>query len=487
MSIPQTQAEVAGFLRGRADREPVETPLSAVFLAGAEAWKLRKAVRLAFVDFSTLAAREQAAKRDFELNHPMAPALYHDVVPITRGEAGLRFGGDGAALDWVVRMARVPPGDFLDAVASNGGLGPYLVELADVVASMHGRLAPCVADQPALMRHVLEGNLATALEAGIPYDRLAPLMGALRAELDRTTPWLAARAAAGFVRRAHGDLHLGNLCLYDGHPVPFDALEFDEAMATIDLGYDLAFLLMDTDRLAGRGAANLLLNRYLARTGDVGLLGGLGLFIAMRALIRAHVARRMDGDWGVYLDRALEALRPDPPCLVAIGGLPGSGKSTLARRIAPALGRAPGAVVLRADEARKRRFGVSPETRLPAEAYDETVSRAMLAALMADAARALRLGQSVILDTTFLDPQDRAAARDAAGSAPFRAVWLHAPLDVLEARVAARHNDASDATIEVLRRAAVKPPPRDWPHLAADDPAALDRFIETVTQSVAAC
>ncbi len=487
MSIPETQAEVAAFLLGLADGAPVETPLSAVFLAGDQAWKLRKSVRLAFVDFSTLVAREQAAKRDFALNHPMAPALYHDVVPITRGEAGLRFGGEGAALDWVVRMARVPPGDFLDAVAANGGLGPHLVGLADVVVAMHAALPPCAVDHPGMMRHVLEGNLATALEAGIPADRLAPLMGALRAELDRITPWLAARVEAGFVRRAHGDLHLGNLCLYEGHPVPFDALEFDEAMATIDLGYDLAFLLMDLDRLAGRAAANLVLNRYVARTGDVGLLGGLGLFIALRALIRAHVARRMGGDWAAYLDCALDALAPHPKRLLAIGGLPGSGKSTLARRIAPGLGRAPGAVVLRADEARKRRFGVAPETRLPPEAYAETASRIVLAGLMADAATALHLGQSVILDTTFLDPQDRAAARSATGEADFRAVWLQAPLDVLEARVGGRQGDASDATIDVLRRAAEKPGPTDWPVLATDDPAALDRFVDELTQPIASC
>jgi predicted kinase len=144
-------------------------------------------------------------------------------------------------------------------------------------------------------------------------------------------------------------------------------------------------------------------------------------------------------------------------------------------------------VVLRADEARKRRFGVAPETRLPPEAYAETASRIVLAGLMADAATALHLGQSVILDTTFLDPQDRAAARSATGEADFRAVWLQAPLDVLEARVGGRQGDASDATIDVLRRAAEKPGPTDWPVLATDDPAALDRFVDELTQPIASC
>ncbi len=487
VSIPDGQTEVWAFLAALSGAGPVETPLSAVFLGGGEAWKLRKAVRFPFVDFSTLDARHRASLRDFELNKAAAPDIYRDVLAVTRGTDGLRFGGDGPVLDWVVSMARVPEGEFLDVVARRGGLAPFLRELGDVVSAMHSRLAPCDVDHVASMRHVLDGNLATALAAGIDKAALAPVMAGLEAELDRIAPWLASRARDGFVRRAHGDLHLGNLCLWQGHPVPFDALEFDEAMATIDLGYDLAFLLMDLDRLAGRGAANLVLNRYIARTGDVGLLEGLGLFVGMRALIRAHVTRRMGGDPADYLARAMAALQRTQPVVMALGGLPGSGKSTLALRLAPGLG-VMGAVVLRADEARKRYFGVLPETRLPPEAYDETVSRVVLDGLVRDAAVAAASGHYVILDTTFLDPQDRDAAKSAAGAAAFRAVWLEAPPEVLEARVASRTGDASDATVAVLRRAAsTARPPVDWPRLDTSDAAAVERFVLDVTQSASSC
>jgi aminoglycoside phosphotransferase family enzyme/predicted kinase len=487
MSIPGEQIEVALFLAGLSGAKPVETPLSAVFLGEDTAWKLRKAVHFPFVDFSTLAARRQASARDFELNRAAAPGIYRDVVPVTRGPEGLRFGGDGPALDWVVRMARVPEDDFLDVVARHGELAPFLCELGDVVAQMHARLAPCHIDHIAAMRRVLEGNLATALEAGIDASALAPVMAGLRTELARISPWLAAREQAGFVRRAHGDLHLGNLCLWQGHPVPFDALEFDEAMATIDLGYDLAFVLMDLDRLAGRAAANTVLNRYVARTGDVGLLAGLGLFIAMRALIRAHVTQRMGDDPADYLARAMAALSRPKPFLLALGGLPGSGKSTLARRVAPGLG-GPGAVILRADEARKRHFGVAPEARLPASAYDEDISKVVKARLLQDATIALAAGHSVILDTTFLDAQDRDAAKAAAGNAMFVGAWLEAPLAELEARVAARVDDASDATVDVLRRAAqTAKPPADWRHLDTSDTDAVARFVGDVTQLASPC
>jgi predicted kinase len=280
------------------------------------------------------------------------------------------------------------------------------------------------------------------------------------------------------VRRTHGDLHLGNLCLWQGRPVPFDALEFDEDLARTDLAYDLAFLLMDLDRRVGRPSANLVLNRYVARSGDAGLVAGLPPFLSMRAMVRAHVARRSfkHGEADAYLGAALAYLHPPPPVLVGIGGLQGTGKSTLARALAPALGAAPGALVLRSDEIRKRLCGAAPEDRLPPRAYTGTVGRRVFAALTEDARRAAAAGHAVIADATFLDPAHRAALAAAALAAGVRFVglWLHAPLPVLESRVAARQRDASDATVTVLHatHAAHPHPPGDWTPIDATDGAA---------------
>jgi predicted kinase len=278
---------------------------------------------------------------------------------------------------------------------------------------------------------------------------------------------------------------LGNLCLWQGKPTPFDALEFDEALARIDTGYDLAFLLMDLDLQAERAAANRVLNRYLARSGDYGLLGPLPLWLALRALVRAHVHAARGRDGTALLHAAQAYLAPAPPLLIAVGGLQGTGKSTLARGLAPALGAAPGALLLRSDELRKRRFGLAPEAPLPPEAYAEEVSRAVHEELFIIAKAALRQGHAVALDAVFLDPDHRRHAAEIAARAgvPFQGFWLEAPMEILKSRILARRGDASDATIAVLERAAkADPGPMDWMRLdAAGEAQAVARKALGVT------
>ena len=285
-----------------------------------------------------------------------------------------------------------------------------------------------------------------------------------------------ARAAGlgGFrAPRAHGDLHLGNLCLWRGRPVLFDALEFDDALATIDLGYDLAFLLIDIDRRADRAAANRVLNRYVARRGDAAIAPGLALYLSQRAMVRAHVqASRGKVDAADYLAAAEAYLRPAPGLVAAVGGLPATGKSTLARALAPELGAAPGALVLRSDETRKRLFGHAPEERLGADAYDAAANARTDAALLDMLRDAAAAGHAVIVDATCIDPGFRAALQGAAHAAGQRFVgfWLQAPQDELERRIAARERDASDATVAVLHLLRRRDPgPGTWFAVAADD------------------
>ncbi|MFN8983582.1 MAG: AAA family ATPase, partial [Alphaproteobacteria bacterium] len=352
------------------------------------------------------------------------------------------------------------------------GLTPALLDaMGDAVFTLH-QAAPEVAglDAPAAMDAVLSGNLRAARSAGLPEATMAPLAACFQAALERSVPSIVARAAEGRIRRCHGDLHLGNLCLWQGKPTPFDALEFDEALARIDTGYDLAFLLMDLDRQAGRAAANRLLNRYLARSGDYGVLGLLPLWLGLRALVRAHVEAARGRDGVSLLGAAAEYLAPAPPCLIAVGGLQGTGKSTLSRGLAPSLGAAPGALLLRSDELRKRRFGLAPEAPLPPEAYTEAISAATHEELFMNAEVALRQGHAVALDAMFLDAGHRqeAAAIAARVGVPFQGFWLEAPMEILKSRILARRGDASDATIAVLERSAQSDPGAiDWHRLDA--------------------
>jgi aminoglycoside phosphotransferase family enzyme/predicted kinase len=475
VTIPPEQRPVAALLRRLTGAEPIETHASAVFVGAGDAFKLKKAVRLPFLDFSTAEARARFTRRELELNRPGAPAIYREVVPVTRAPDGtLVLGGEGEAVEWLLRMAPIPSGAFLDEVAAREGLdGPMLDAVADAVVALHAHAPPVAGvDAPGRMRAVLAGNVESCRGTGLDEARVAEVAAALAARIEAAAPEMAARAGAGFVRRCHGDLHLGNLCLWEGRPTAFDALEFDEALAVVDVGYDLAFLLMDLDVRLDRAAANRVLNRVVARTGDAGLLAGLSAWLALRAMVRAHVEARRGRDGARYLEAAAAYLRPVPPRLVALGGIQGTGKTWLARALAPRLGVAPGALHLRSDEIRKRRAGVPPERRLPPASYTKEEGEAVHAEMFAAARAALAAGHSVVLDAMFLDPAIRAGAEAAAEGVPFAGIWLHAPIEVLRARVAARQGDASDATVRVLERTArASPGPLTWMRIdASGDP-----------------
>ena len=460
--IPPQQAETAALLRRLAGACPQDTHISLVFVGSDTVWKLKKAVRLSFLDFSPLEARRHFTLRELQLNKLTAPAMYRDVVPIVRTADGTLAVGDSIGtelpvVDWVLRMAPIPRGNFLDAVADAGNLSPKLLDqLADAVARFHQSLVPDSRHPVvAAMRKVIDGNMDSALDAGLPERAVRTWQSRTMAALDRIAPWLEQRSRDGFVRRAHGDLHLANLCLWDGKPVLFDALEFDEAMATIDLGYDLAFLLMDLDLRVSRSKANHVLNRYVARTGDASLTRGLPMFLSLRAMVRAHVEakRGRPAPASRYLDASAAYLDTEPSVIVAIGGLPGSGKSTIARALAPELGNAPGALILRSDEVRKRQHGAPPEQQLPQAAYGGASSEAVFSWVFEAARRVASGGHAVIADATFVDPRHRTAIETAARSAgvPFIGLWLEAPMSVLEQRIASRQPNASDATLAVLR------------------------------------
>ena len=464
-SIPD-QAEVCAFLERLTARAPILTQISAVFMGADDVYKLKRAVRLSFLDYTALESRRHFLERELAINSPAAPGLYRAVLPVTRGADGLQLGGAGEPVDWVLHMARVPEADFLDADPAR--LGPALLDaLGDMVARAHAALPPAALPDPvAAMRRNIEGNAEAGLAGGLPPDRVEAWRTAALAALERQAALVRHRAASGLVRRAHGDLHLGNICLWRGVPAPFDAIEFDEAMATIDLGYDLAFLLMDLDHRVGRDAANRVLNRYVARTGDAALVRLLPMFLSRRAMVRAHVQGGAPGL--AYLEAAWRYINPAPGLAVAIGGLPGTGKSTLARALAPSLGPAPGALILRSDEIRKRLHGVAPEAKLGAAAYTEAASAQVGTVLLEGVRQAA--GHAVIADATFMNPALRDAV--AACGAPFLGIWLDAPPDTLTRRVAARTGDASDATVSVLERmAAAGPGPVTWHVVPADETA----------------
>ena len=480
--IVEDQSEVIAFLSQaasypRPEGEPrliaierIETHVSVLFLAGHRAYKLKRAVRLPYLDFSTASLRRRFCEREVEINQRTAPMLYHGVVPVMRTAKGtLAVGGEGEPVDWLVQMTGFPQDALFDRLATAGRLDRFVVEvLADVVAGFHAaaRVRP-EAGGAAALRRVVDSNRQCFAEFASAFPdggRIEALMQRTDAALGAVAPVLDRRREEGRIRHCHGDLHLRNIVAFGGRPVLFDAIEFSDAFAEIDVLYDLAFLVMDLEARGLRKLASILLNRYLDNTGDAAGLGVLPLFLSLRAAIRSHVAaaatqpqpaeaahHRAEADR--YLDLALGYLTPVPARLIAIGGLSGSGKSRLARDLAPLVGTAPGARVIRTDTTRKRLSGVKMTTRLGATSYSAEMNRRTYAAVEDEAAAALAAGQAVIADAVFARPEERAAiaAVAAAAGVPFDAVWLEASPNLLEERVTRRRMNASDATPEVVR------------------------------------
>ena len=481
MTADDPQAEVFAFLGDPAthgmmfaDEEVrrIDTHAAAVFLAGNQAFKVKRRVRYPFLDYSTLEKRKAACEAELAVNRALAPELYRRVVPITRDPGGeLALDGGGTPVEWAVEMARFDETATLDKIAKRDGLDPALADaLARVVAAAHAKAPVADAqDWPKRLFDWIEqnrGELNQHPELFAPKD-VETLSRASRATLRRHERLLRERGGAGLVRRGHGDLHLGNIVLIDGRPVVFDAIEFDPLMATGDVLYDLAFLLMDLVERGLDATANVVLNRYLTETRrpeDLDGLATLPLFLSLRAAIRAKVAAtRLDVGASEryaaiaaargYFALAQQLIAPPAPQLVAIGGLSGTGKSTVAREIAPALPPAPGAVVLRADVERKALFGKTETEPLPASAYAADVTRRVYAALADKARRVTAAGHTAIVDAVLAQPEERAQIAAAArqSGVRFRSLFLTADLDTRVARVSARTHDASDADAWVAR------------------------------------
>lgn len=461
----------------------VRTHAAIVFLAGNSAYKVKRPVVYDYLDFSTPQKREAMLRREMDINKSAAPEVYHGLVPLTRrADGSLELNGDGEPVEWCLHMRRFPEGAEMTAVAARGGIDRTLAEeIGAAIADYHAGAEKRHEDGRTLARtaaadlNAALGGMTDALGEG----RIKRFHDCIATEIARNAVLLSARGRAGHIRRGHGDLHLGNMVLLDDRPVLFDALEFDERLATLDVLYDLAFAIMDLLHRDLNEAAHAVLDAYLYRAREPDHFDGLALlplFLGLRAGIRAMVtvqaARLEDGppDSGIaeaqaYLDHALDYLSPTAPRLVAVGGYSGTGKTTLARQLAPSIAPVPGAIHLRSDLERKAIFGVDPLSGLPQSAYSETAGKQVYARLLAQADRSLRAGHSVIFDAVFAREEERQALAELARQREvrFSGLWLHADRDTLVSRVSARQGDASDADeTVVLRQLASGEGATDW-------------------------
>ena len=455
--------------------EKLETHISYVFLAGAHAYKIKKAVDLGFLNFKTLPSRRFYCEEELRLNRRFAPALYLAVVPITGTPERPVLGGDGPAIEWALKMRRFPQDALLDRLLARGALTPAHIDaLAAATAELHDRSARASATDafgtPQAVLQPMRANFtalrANGAEPSADIDTLERWTLAQHAALE---PVLHARKRDGFVRECHGDLHLRNIALIDGRITLFDCIEFDPQLRWIDVMSEIAFLVMDLYDHDRPVLARRFLNRYLEATGDYAGLRLLRFYIAYRALVRAKIhcirARqpalgdadrvRLLDQYRGYVALAQAQTRPDAPRLIVTHGVSGSGKTTLTQPLLEAIG----AVRIRSDVERKRLQGLAPLARTASPvgggSYGADATERTYRRLLDFAGSAVDAGYSVIVDATFLKKAQRDMfRRDAeARGVPFVILDIVADPPTLRARIRERlaaKRDASEADIAVL-------------------------------------
>lgn len=452
--------ELVHTLAGVAGARVIETHISWVLLGPELAWKIKKPLRLPFVDYAGLQARRHFCEEEVRLNRRLAPSLYLGVTRITGAPHSPQLDGEGPVLEYAVRMRRFAPGALFSEKAEAGDLGAADIdELAALLAGFHasapraeaagGFAGPPQRRQAALA--ALDGARPLMDEAAH-----AALKAWLEAEAMVLAPLWTARLADGHVRECHGDLHLANVVRLEGGVAAFDGIEFEPALRWIDVLDDIAFVVMDLWAHQRRDLCFRFLNAWLDVTGDHGGLPALRFSVVYRALVRAQVEQLRSADSPAarrYLDTALAWAAPGNARLFITHGLPGSGKTFASQRIVER----EGAIRLRSDVERKRLHGLGmlEDSRAKGvDLYQADTTVRIYAHLFAVARTALQAGYPVILDAAFLrrTERERAHALALALGVPFCIVACEAPLAVLRARLLARRGDASEADAAVLDR-----------------------------------
>ncbi|MET0075963.1 MAG: AAA family ATPase, partial [Candidatus Thiodiazotropha lotti] len=450
--------------------EHIETHISHLLLIGDFVYKIKKPLNLGFLDYSTLERRQLCCAEELRLNQRFAPQLYKGVVAI-RGSVELpEIGGQREVQEFALKMARFRQQDLFDRLT----LDPPLVDrLALMVADFHrhadrasalpqGGVEPVIAPMMENFRVIRE--LKQPL---LEIERLNPLQNWTEYQAAQLAELIEERYLAGSVRECHGDLHLGNIVLYQQRITPFDGIEFNPGLRWIDTLSDIAFLLMDLQHRGLHPLADQLLNRYLEETGDYAGLPLLRFYMLYRAMVRAKVsairvcqpelspADRMATleEYLSYLNLAEKLVCHPPASLVITHGVSGAGKSTVSGQLAEQLM----AIRIRSDVERKRLFP-SPEGGagdIASDRYSSEATKTTYHHLAGLAAGLLQAGFSVIIDAAFLKGWQRGLFHQLAGrlQVPLLILDCQASRVQLQQRIIARQQqggDASEADLSVL-------------------------------------
>lgn len=448
-----------------------ETHISWVLVTQDFAYKIKKAVRYAFLDFSTLDLRRFYCNEELRLNARLSPELYLAVVPIAGTPDAPAVEGQGTPIEYAVKMRAFPQQAIWNARLQAGCLLPAEIDaLAHKLAQIHQHAAVAAAGDTwgssQSIRSCGADNLAE-ISALLEQRQQQPWADAMMAWQGRRQEQLSAtfdsRKAQGRVRECHADLHCGNILTIDDQVSVFDCIEFNDSLRWIDVMDDIAFTCMDLRVQQRPDLAARLLNRYLASSGDYQGLLVFRYYLVERALVRCKVAllraqQSQTPDMALaarYMAFASEQIQPVAPVLLLMHGFSGSGKSSLAECLVEAVG----AIQIRSDVERKRMHGlpaVSDRAAAPmAGLYDAAATQLTYARLTTLARQVLESGLHVIVDAASLLREQRRPFQDLARelAVPFFILDVQARAATMRARIAVRQrraNDPSDADLATL-------------------------------------
>ena len=459
MNLTQSLLNPAAYPHPVKTIEIIETHISWIFLTGKFAYKIKKAVKFDFLDFSTLEKRRFYCEEELRLNRRFAPNLYLQVVPIIKTKESAKINGDGEPIEYAVQMRQFSANQLLSEMANQGRLKTEIIDsLADLTADFHRHAnvdisANCYGTAVEI-HHWFSGNFAEIR----PFLKLTKLEGWGEQELSKNARRIQQRKQHGFVRECHGDLHLGNIVLFENRVTPFDSIEFNPALRWIDVMNEIAFVVMDLLQRDFKVFATRFLNRYLSQTGDYQGLELLRYYLVYRALVRAKIAllrwqqHKNQQDFFEtqnYVTLAKRFTTQKTPLLLITHGFSGSGKSTFSAQLAETFG----LIHLRSDVERQRLF----EKTQNQDIYSTKCSQKTYQKLENFATTILNAGFSVLIDATFLKLEQRAMFQKLAAeqNVKFLILDFHATKEELNDRILQRQqrgNDVSEATLAVLEQ-----------------------------------
>lgn len=489
--------------------QQIETHISQVFLAGDFAYKLKKPLKFDFLDFSTPAARERACREELRLNRRLAPGIYLDVVPVTRGcEGHFEIDGQGEPVDWLVVMKRMPPQEMLDARIRDDKLTPADVDrVSQHLAAFYRGLQPAsisaVKYRERFLKHVRQ-NRDELLKGrhALPREIVQRVHGYQLQLLQLHPELFDERVANGRVVDGHGDLRPEHICLTDPVAI-FDCIEFSEEFRTIDIADELAFLAMECDLIGASWVGEQMRSKLQEMTGDHPPQQLVPFYKAYRASVRAKVAAlrfdQLDGTAkATAYDEALAHLKLADqyvsklarPIVLAMGGLSGTGKSYLGRALSDTFS----TEMIRSDVVRREISDKSTEAnaagpqQVDQGRYSAESRERVYREMFRRGAELHRERVSIVLDATFAKASQLAAARELASvpDAIFLAIECQCPEEVARQRIADRlasGDDVSEARADVYerQRASWEAWPLEIPQIQIDTTLPLEAQVAQVT------